>query len=50
MPTSFGYTPNAMVDFQAYAGPGDKALGGSEIEGYQPVSRIGETVMNAFGK
>ena len=38
-----------MVDFQSYAGPGDKGLRSSEIEGYQPVSRIGEVVMNAFG-
>ena len=37
-----------MVDFQTYAGPGDKALRNTEIEGYQPVSRIGEVVMNAF--
>ena len=37
-----------MVDFQTYAGPGDKALPNTEIEGYQPVSRIGEIVMNAF--
>ena len=37
-----------MADFQSYAGPGDKSLKNSEIEGYQPVSRIGEIVMNAF--
>ena len=37
-----------MPDFQSYAGPGDKALRNTEIEGYQPVSRIGEVVMNAF--
>ena len=37
-----------MVDFQTYAGPGDKNLPNTEIEGYQPVSRIGEIVMNAF--
>ena len=37
-----------MVDFQSYAGPGDKALNNNAIEGYQPVSRIGEVVINAF--
>ena len=37
-----------MVDFQAYAGPGDRNLRSSEVEGYQPVSRIGEVVMNSF--
>ncbi len=37
-----------MRDFQSYAGPGDPGLHRSEIEGYQPVSRIGEVVMNAF--
>ena len=36
-------------DFQSFAGPGDKDLPMSEISGYQPVSRIGEVVMNAFG-
>ena len=35
-------------DFQSFAGPGDKDLPMTEIEGYQPVSRIGEIVMNAF--
>lgn len=37
-------------DFQSYAGPGDRFLpnADSEISGYQPVSRIGEVVMNAF--
>ena len=38
-----------MVDFQSYAGPGDKGLRMTEVEGYQPVSRIGEIVMNSFG-
>ena len=38
----------SMVDFQSYAGPGDKALNNNSIEGYQPVSRIGEIVINAF--
>lgn len=37
------------IDFQAYAGPGDKGLRHNELEGYQPVSRIGEVVMNSFG-
>lgn len=36
-------------DFQSMAGPGDRDLPMSEISGYQPISRIGETVMNAFG-
>jgi|TARA_B110000902_G_scaffold8206_1_gene9851 hypothetical protein len=36
-------------DFQSFAGPGDRDLPMSEISGYQPVSRIGEIVMNAFG-
>ena len=35
-------------DFQSFAGPGDRDLPMSEISGYQPVSRIGEIVMNAF--
>lgn len=35
-------------DFQSFAGPGDRDLPMSEIQGYQPVSRIGEVVMNAF--
>ena len=38
--------PNGMVDFQAYMGPGDRNLRNTEVEGYQPVSRIGEVVMN----
>ena len=45
---SIGAAPNMMVDFQSYAGPGDKGLRNTEIEGYQPVSRIGEVAMNAF--
>lgn len=36
-------------DFQSYAGPGDRNLPMGEVQGYQPVSRIGEVVMNAFG-
>lgn len=35
-------------DFQSFAGPGDRDLPMSEVQGYQPVSRIGEIVMNAF--
>jgi hypothetical protein len=38
-----------LVDFQSQAGPGDRSLKNNEFEGYQPVSRIGEVVMNAFG-
>jgi hypothetical protein len=38
----------AMVDFQSYAGPGDKTLRNNAVEGYQPVSRIGEVVINSF--
>lgn len=38
----------SAADFQSYAGPGDKNLPMTEISGYQPVSRIGEVVMNAF--
>ena len=35
--------------FRSYMGPGDKNLPMSnEIQGYQPVSRIGETVINCF--
>ena len=45
---SIGGHPNSMVDFQSYAGPGDKGLRNTELEGYQPVSRIGEVVMNSF--
>lgn len=37
-----------MTTFVGYAGPGDRDLPRSEIEGYQPVSRIGEIVQNAF--
>lgn len=34
--------------FQSYIGPSDPLLPRSEVEGYQPVSRIGEVVVNAF--
>ena len=37
-----------MRQFQGYQGPTDPMLRSSEIEGYQPVSRIGEVVVNAF--
>ena len=38
-----------MTDFTSYMGPGDTNLQRSNaIEGDQPVSRIGEVVMNAF--
>ena len=36
-------------DFQSFAGSGDRDLPMSEVQGYQPVSRIGEIVMNSFG-
>lgn len=36
--------------FQSYQGPTDPMLKSSELEGYQPVSRIGEVVVNAFGE
>ena len=35
-------------DFSSVQGPTDDFLRRSEIEGYQPVSRIGETVINSF--
>ena len=34
--------------FQSTQGPTDPGLRHSEIEGYQPVSRIGEIVINSF--
>jgi hypothetical protein len=37
-----------QADYQGFAGPGDRDLPRSEIEGYQPISRIGEVVLNAF--
>ena len=45
---SRGPQGNALVDFQSYAGPGDRNLRSNEIEGYQPPSRIGEVVINSF--
>ena len=38
----------AMVDFQSLTGPGDRMLPNDEVRGYQPVSRIGEVVINSF--
>jgi hypothetical protein len=35
-------------NFQSIQGPTDPILKSSEIEGYQPVSRIGEVVINSF--
>ena len=32
----------SAADFQSYAGPGDKYLPNGTVDGYQPVSRIGE--------
>lgn len=42
------YPRLGFPDFQSYAGPGDRDLPMSEIEGFQPVSRIGEIVQNAY--
>lgn len=39
---------SGVRDFQAVQGPSDPFLRRSEIEGYQPVSRIGEIVINSF--
>jgi hypothetical protein len=36
------------MQFQSTQGPTDPNLRHSEIEGYQPVSRIGEIVINSF--
>lgn len=38
----------ASRNYQSYMGPTDPNLRHSEIEGYQPVSRIGEVVINSF--
>lgn len=38
----------AAADFQSYVGPGDRNLPMTTTQGYQPVSRIGEVVINAF--
>ena len=42
------YNGNAYSQFQSIQGPTDPMLRHSEIEGYQPVSRIGEVVINSF--
>lgn len=42
------YVSGGKRDFQSVQGPSDPFLSRNEIEGYQPVSRIGEIVMNAF--
>ena len=34
---------------QSYQGPTDPALRSNAVEGYTQVSRIGESVINAFG-
>jgi hypothetical protein len=39
---------SSSYQFQGIQGPADPMLKSSEIEGYQPVSRIGEVVVNAF--
>lgn len=36
------------MNFQVLGGPSDKRLRHDEVSGYQPVSRIGEVVINAF--
>jgi hypothetical protein len=36
------------MNFQVVGGPSDKRLRHDEVSGYQPVSRIGEVVINAF--
>ena len=38
----------AFSQFQSVQGPVDSRLRHSELEGYQPVSRIGEVVINSF--
>lgn len=38
----------STLPMQAFVGPSDTGLPRSEIEGYQPVSRIGEVVINSF--
>ncbi len=35
--------------YQSFQGPTDPSLTHSLTEGYQPVSRIGEVVINSFG-
>jgi hypothetical protein len=38
----------SKLNMQSFIGPSDPSLPRSEIDGYQPVSRIGEVVINAF--
>lgn len=38
----------SMHQLQSIQGPADPNLRHSEIEGYSPVSRIGEVVINSF--
>ena len=40
----------AYAQFQSIQGPTDPNLTHSLTQGYQPVSRIGEVVINCFGK
>ena len=42
------YSSISYSQFQSLQGPTDPMLRHSEIEGYQPVSRIGEVVINSF--
>jgi hypothetical protein len=39
----------STYQFQGVQGPTDPMLTHNAVEGYQPVSRIGEVVINAFG-
>ena len=39
----------SQYQFQGVQGPSDPMLKNNAVEGYQPVSRIGEVVINAFG-
>lgn len=39
----------AYAQFQSIQGPADPNLTHSLTQGYQPVSRIGEVVINCFG-
>jgi hypothetical protein len=39
----------STYQFQSVQGPSDPMLTQNAVEGYQPVSRIGEVVINAFG-
>lgn len=39
---------NSVLSTQTFVGPADTNLPRSEIDGYQPISRIGEVVVNCF--